>query len=66
MEAHYIATLMGLLPKTNVIVRTIDTGLAFPSPTSLTLNPPSLPPPPPPVLSQAELDLYLASFRQNP
>lgn len=32
MEAHYIATLMGLLPKTNVIVRTIDTGFTFSSP----------------------------------
>lgn len=30
MEAHYVATLMGLLPKTNVIVRTIDTGGAGP------------------------------------
>lgn len=30
MEGHYIATQMGLLPRKNVIVRTIDTGGAGP------------------------------------
>lgn len=30
MEAHYIATMMGLLPHKNVLVRTIDTGGAGP------------------------------------
>ena len=30
MEAHYLATRMGLLPRSNVIVRTLDTGGAGP------------------------------------
>lgn len=30
MEGHYIATQMGVLPRKNVIVRTIDTGGAGP------------------------------------